>query len=215
MWFAINDLDFVLEPTNNFIDSKNKTEIYILNIGLDIINSQTEKYNLINLLKERKIINNYDWFISFEVLDGNKDKIYNLDDILKTKPKLIIGCLPHDYYPKLYFKQNLISDYSFYLNFKDIYYYLNDSTNATGVRKKEIPKRYRKAQINFNAFLIIAPFEYKSMIQYDFFGYYYSKGLCYYYYDSVIEGFYCVKSEKFNENTLKTFPTLYLEHNQL
>ena len=121
MWFAINDLDFVLEPTNNFIDSKNKTEIYILNIGLDIINSQTEKYNLINLLKERKIINNYDWFISFEVLDGNKDKIYNLDDILKTKPKLIIGCLPHDYYPKLYFKQNLISDYSFYLNFKDIY----------------------------------------------------------------------------------------------
>jgi hypothetical protein len=48
-----------------------------------------------------------------------------------------------------------------------------------------------------------------------FFGYYYSKGLCYYYYDRVIEGFYCVKSENFNENTLKTFPTLYLEHNQL
>ena len=211
----LNDLDFILGVRNYNFDTKNKTDIYYLNIGLDMSNSQTEKYNFINLLKEREIIDNYNWFISYEKLNQNKDIIYNLDDILQTKPKLIVGCLPHDYYPKLFSKNNIISDYSFNLRFKEIYYYFNHTQYNSGIKRREIPKFYHEYQIDFNELLIKAPILYKFNIQDDFFSKYISQGLCHYYYDSFIEGFYCDKSEDFNINNLKEFPTLYFEHSKL
>lgn len=211
----LNDLDFILGVRNHNFDTRNKTDIYYLNIGLDMTSSQTEKYNFINLLKEREIIDNYNWFISYEKLNRNKDIIYNLDDILQTKPKLIMGCLPHDYYPKLFSKNNIISDYSFNLRFKEIYYYFNHTKYNAGLKRRELPKSYNEYQIDFNEFVIIAPILYRMMILDDFFSKYISQDLCHYYYDSLIEGFYCDKSEDFNINNLKEFPTLYFEHSKL
>ena len=211
----INDLDFILGVRSKKIEIINKTDVYYLNIGLSILNSQTEKYNFINLLKERNITNNYNWFISFENFEKDKDKIYNLDEIIKAKPKLIIGCLPHQYYPGKYLENNLMSEYSSILNFKNIYYYVNDSKYNNELKKEEINRLYHEAFVDFNYFPIIAPYIYKTKIQNDFFMNYMSKNICHYYYDSQIEGFYCDKSEKFTIDDLKTFPTLYFEHNEL
>ena len=58
----IRDLDFILGVSPSY---KLNETIYHLNIGLELMKSQNEKYNLINLLKERKIIDNYNWFITF------------------------------------------------------------------------------------------------------------------------------------------------------
>ena len=209
----INDLDFILGVRNKIIELNNFIDIYELNIGLELMNSQTEKFNFINLLKERSIINDYNWFLSFEKIKRNNDSLYYLDDIINVKGKLLIGCLPHNYNPNLYLKDNTISVYSWMLDFKNIYYFINDTNYNSGMKKQEIPALNRKAEISINEFLIIAPIQYQNLIKYDYFTNYIAKNICHYYYDSDIEGFYCDKSENFTINNLKSFPTLYFEHN--
>ena len=78
----INELDFVLGV--KLINSKE--EIYYMNIGFPVIktNSIRDKFNIILQLKEKNIIDNYDWFI---YLEQGKEELINLDNI---KPILII-----------------------------------------------------------------------------------------------------------------------------
>ena len=211
----INDLDFILGVRTINILKNNTIDIYYLNIGLGIMYFQTEKYNLINLLKERKIINDYNWFILFEKVKRNEDDLYNLDDIINVKGKLILGCFPHEYNPQLFLKDNIISDYSWILNFKNIYYYKNNSKYNEGIERKDLPSSQCIAHIYINSFLIIAPIQYFQLIQNDFFNEYISKNICYHYTDNEIEGIYCDKSQNFTINNLKIFPTLYFEHKNL
>ena len=209
----INNLDFILGVKSNNMERKNITDIYYLNIGLDILSSQNEKYNFINLLKERKIIDNYNWFIMFEKIRA-EDKVYSLKELQNIKTKLIIGCTPHDYSPELFSENNLLSDYSSTLNFQNIYYYVND-TEYNKKERRELSSLYHDALIDINCFTTIAPYEYKRLIQEDYFNNYISKNICHYYYDQEIEGFYCDKSDKFNITNLKLFPTLYFKHNHI
>ena len=141
----INDLDFILGVRNKNIELNNIFEIYELNIGLEIMNSQKEQFNFINLLKESSIINDYSWFLSFEKIKRNKDNLYYLDDLINVKGNLIIGCLPHIYNPNLYLKDNSMSIYSWILDFKNIYYFINNTNYISGKKKQEIPLLNRKA----------------------------------------------------------------------
>ena len=200
----IKDLDFVLGVSTYKLNDT--IDVYQLNIGLELMRSQYEKYNLINLLKERKIIDNYNWFITYNNVKRNSDGIYNLDDIINIKGQLIIGCFPHDYNSNLFSKNNIRTDYSWVMNFKNIYYY------NTEKKRQEISSLYREGLINMNEFLIIAPNKYKMLIQSDFFGKYILKNICHYYYDNELEGFYCDKSENFTISNLKEFPTIYFEN---
>ena len=106
----IKDLDFVLGV--NTYKLNDTIDIYQLNIGLELMRAQYEKYNLINLLKERKIIDNYNWFITYNNVKRNSDGLYNLDDIINIKGQLILGCFPHDYNSNLFSKNNIRADYS-------------------------------------------------------------------------------------------------------
>ena len=207
----IRDLDFILGVSPSY---KLNETIYHLNIGLELMKSQNEKYNLINLLKERKIIDNYNWFITFNNVKRNSDGLYNLDDINNIKGQLIIGCFPHDYNLYLFSKNNIRVDYSWVMNFKNIYYYIIDSDYNNGKKRQEISSLYRQALININEFLIFAPIQYKILIENDYFAQYISNNICHYYYDNELEGFFCDKSENFTKNNLKEFPTLYFENNR-
>ena len=166
------------------------------------------------MLKEKNIINEYDWFILFDKIKTNKDNLYDIDNLINVKGKIIIGCLPHQYRPKLFFKENIISEYSWFLNFKNIYYYINDTKYNNGLLKRELSSYNRKAELNINEFLIIAPIQYRYLIQNDFFTNYIPRNICHFYFDSDIEGFYCDKSENFTIDNLKLFPKLYFEHSK-
>jgi len=203
----IKDLDFVLGVSNSY-KLNDSIDIYQINIGLELMKSQNEKFNLINLLKERRIIDNYNWFITYNNIKRNNDGLYNLDDIINIKGQLIIGSFPHDYNSNLFSKNNIRTDYSWIMNFKNIYYYNNEK------KRQEISLLYRNGEININGFLIIAPIKYKILIQNDYFSEYIPKHICHYYYDSDLEGFYCDKSENFTIDNLKLFPTLYFENNK-
>ena len=158
----IKDLDFVLGVSTYKLNDT--IDVYQLNIGLELMRSQYEKYNLINLLKERKIIDNYNWFITYNNVKRNSDGIYNLDDIINIKGQLIIGCFPHDYNSNLFSKNNIRADYSWVMNFKNIYYYIIDSDYNNGKKRQEISSLYRQALININEFLIFAPIQYQKLI---------------------------------------------------
>jgi hypothetical protein len=190
----IRDLDFVLGVSPSY--KLNETmDIYQLNIGLELMISQNEKYNLINLLKERKIIDNYNWFITFNNVKRNRDGLYNLDDIINIKGQLIIGCFPHDYNSNLFSKNNIRTDYSWVMNFKNIYYYIIDSNYNTGKKRQEISSLYRQALININEFLIFAPIQYQKLIENDYFAQYISYNICHYYYDNELEGFFVINQK--------------------
>ena len=120
--------------------------------------------------------------------------------------------MPHIYDSQKFYKNNIISDYSWYLNFKNIYYYINDIKYNNGIKKMEIPSLNRNGELYINTPLIISPIQFKDLIQSDYFTKYLSQNLCHYYYDSDIEGFYCDKSDNFTIDDIKSFPTLYFEH---
>jgi hypothetical protein len=110
---TLNDLDFIYETNNINMENTSLVEINYMNIGLQILSNDKFKYNFISLLKERKIINNYNWFILFEQLPKKSDgEIYSLDEILNNKPKLLMGVLPHAYDPKKFIEKQFAQLYS-------------------------------------------------------------------------------------------------------
>lgn len=76
---------------------KNKDYNITGEIGLGPINNkyQNNENNFFKILKERKIIDNYNWYFNFDYL---KDK----------KGKLIIGSLPHEDYPNKFSEKDLL-----------------------------------------------------------------------------------------------------------
>ena len=209
----INDLNFIFIVKNKNIKNENLTELFYLTIGLQIISDNKYKYNFIHILKERKIIDNYNWFILYEDnKENNQENLCNLDEIINNKPKLLIGTLPHEVDPMKYNKNQLISAYSnnfdWILFFKNVYYYKNDN-NLT---KKNLYDN--RVQIDLNKLFIYAPSLYFDYIQRDYFNDYISKNICSIYSDNNIRGYFCEKSE-FSTKNLKAFPTLYFEHTEL
>ena len=123
----LNNIDFVL-GIKKYIRTDN---IYHLNIGFPIILSQSirDKFNLIFQLKEKKIIENYDWFILFDnekII--NETEIFNLENITKINSTLIIGVPPHYYDKTKFFKSQILQSYTevytWTITFKDVYLYI-------------------------------------------------------------------------------------------
>ena len=216
---SIDDMIFMYKDNNKEKKESNKKNSYYLNIGLQIINQkkykEREKYNFINQLKKRRIIEKYDWCLFFEKgKNKNGSFLYNPDELINAKGKLLIGDLPNNYAPYSFHENQLLTTYSKYnshmfkwgLEFSKIYYNktLNDS------RKISI----YDAQININNYIILAPMIYFHNIKKDFFDYYISKKICNIYHGKEYRTFYCQKSDNFNVEHLKKFPTLYMVHKE-
>ena len=136
--------------------------------------------------------------------------------MINKKQTLFIGGSPHEFRPGEFSKEQLFSVYSNYFlwisEFKSVYYYKNNTKFNTGMIKQEI--YHNRARISFNDFFLFCPPLYFTMIKNDYFSTYISRNICHYYADIENEYYYCNKSENFNINNLKTFPTLYFEHNE-
>ena len=200
----INDMDFVLGVRQ----LKKLGDIYFMNIGFPIIKSGTirDKFYFIPQLKEKNIIDNYDWFIYYEnqeKANKNENEIINLDDISNIKANLIIGGQPHYYKNDIFYKSQLLTTYTdvygWILEFKDVYLYLNENKIST----------YENVvQFYFDELIIYAPPYYTNLIKNQYFNKYTAcherRGE-----DTI---YYCDKSNNFTLNDLKKFPSLYFKH---
>ena len=209
---TIDDMIFIYNDNIKDIDT------YNLNIGFQIINKnkykEREKYNFIYQLKDRNIIQNYDWCIFFDKGKNNNGSfLYNPNELINAKGELFLGDLPHKYNNKFH-KSQLLTTYSVYssslfkwaLEFSNIYY------NTT--MKETINISVNEIQLNFNNYVILAPMIYFFNIKRDFFDYFISKNICKIYQGTEYKTFYCEKSKNFNAENLTNFPTLYMEHKE-
>lgn len=212
---TIEDLDFILGVNNsNFNESESGNGVYYLTIGLQVRTSYTDKFNLVYLLKEKNITKNYDWFITFNDGNNKKGELYTLNNLIMRTPKLVIGGCPHNFRSDIFLEENLkishSQNYYWMLYFKNIYYYVNDTTN---IKQKML---HCQVQFNLDQNYIIATPDYHYNIKNDFFNDYLSKNICHWYNNSKIdiEGYYCDKSDEFNINNLKKFQKIYFEHKE-
>ena len=218
----LNDFDFVYGVKNNNEKNKNKnsTEIYYLTIGFQIFSknkyTQENKFNFIDNLKHRNIIQNYIWFIYFDNSEIKNNEINNLKNLLNINSTFLIGDYPHIYKPYEFSKDQIYYVYNnnffWSLKFKSIYLYVNQTKFNSGIIKQSLFET--NAQINFNDFFIYAPYTYIQILKNYFFRDYMANNICDIYFTENIDTIYCNKSERFNIEHLKKFPTLYLEHNE-
>ena len=205
----INDMDFVLGVKTFKLDEN----IYYMNIGFPIIRSGSirDTFYFISQLKQKNIIEAYDWFIYFEnEKQLNKDEIFNVKDISNINSTLIIGGTPHYYKNNLFYKSQLLTTYtevySWTIKFKDIYIYKNEETEEGEKQKASIMDK--TIEIRLDDFKIYGPSQYIYLVKTEFFNKYSSchqgKG--------TEKSYYCEKSDDFSIQNLKLFPTLYLEH---
>ena len=215
---SIDDMIFVYDDKKKGTNDKDKKiNTYYLNIGFQIINQkkikERNKYNFIYQLKKRNIIKNYDWCIFFEKgKNENGNFLYNPDELINAKGKLLIGDLPNNYNPDNFNENQLLTTYSKYnnqvfkwgLEFSSIYYNISSNISRTF--------SINDVQLNINNYLILCPMTYYYNIKRDFFDYYISKKICKVYQGREYKTFYCEKSENFNATNLEQFPTLYMAH---
>ena len=215
---SIDDMIFVYDDKKKGTNDKDKKiNSYYLNIGFQIINQkkikERNKYNFIYQLKKRNIIKNYDWCIFFEKgKNENGNFLYNPDELINAKGKLLIGDLPNNYNPDNFNENQLLTTYSRYnnqvfkwgLEFSSIYYNISSNISRTF--------SINDVQLNINNYLILCPMTYYYNIKRDFFDYYISKKICKVYQGREYKTFYCEKSENFNATNLEQFPTLYMAH---
>ena len=188
-------------------------DIYHLNIGFPIILSQSirDKFNLIYQLKEKNIIESYDWFILFDnekII--NESEIFNLENITKINSTLIIGGPPHYYDKTKFFKSQLLQSYTevytWTIRFKDVYLYISGDNPG---EKKKLSTFIDIVELYLDDFAVYAPPYYTNLMKREFFNKYPSS--CKVIKDENII-YYCVKSDNFSLNELKEFPTLYFYH---
>ena len=211
----LNNMNFVLGITDNY-----KEKIYNLNIGLRILTENTNRanqnYSFIYQLKEKKIINNYYWYIFFDKGDNKNGKfLYNADKLFNASGILILGDSPSDVQPNKFHKSQFLTSYSYAkdlvntwaIEFNSIYHYNKNN--------KTVKDTYYKVHIDINNYLIQAPNSYYYHIKINFFNEYLSKGICHIYTGNGFEAIYCDKSENFTIYNLQKFPILYLQNNEL
>ena len=217
----LNDFDFVLGVKSNKDKNKNLSEIYYLTVGLQLLSkkkyTQEDKFNLIENLKKRNIIQNIIWFIYFNNNKKNNNEIRNLKDLLNINSTLFIGSYLHIYKPYEFSKDQIYyvytDNYFWSLRFKSIYLYVNQTKFNSGKINQSLYKA--NAYINFNNFFIYAPYTYIQIVKNYFFNDYISKNICDIFLTDETDSIYCNKSSSFNIEHLKKFPTLFFEHYEL
>ena len=217
---TLNDFDFVYGVKLNDDRNKNLTQIYYLTIGFQFLSktkySQENTFNFIDNLKSRNIIQDYTWFIYFDNNKIKNNEINNLKDLLNINMTFIIGDYPHIYKPYEFSKDQIYyvyNDHFFWsLKFKSIYLYVNQAEYNSRIIKQTLFET--GAQINFNDFFIYAPYTYLQILHNYFFKDYMKNNICAILFTENLDTIYCNKSDNFNLEHLKKFPTLYLEHNE-
>ena len=209
----LNDFDFVLGL--NYYNKINFTKIYYLSIGLQIFTGEN-KFNFILNIKQLNYIENYIWFFYLEKdkNNNNETEIINLENFMNKENILLIGDYPHKYKPKEFSMDQIYYIYStnflWSIKFKSIYFYKNDTKYGIGKVKQSLYSL--NCLINFNDIFIYAPNDYLTLMRNIYFVKYINENICHPFVDDTIYTFYCDKTDNFNINNLKDFPTLYFEH---
>ena len=161
------------------------------------------KLNFIQQLKNKKIIDNYNWYIRY-----NKDKT----------GELIIGGAPHDIRPENYLEEDLYMTQAKLIN--DLFYWQIDFSLIELFDEKN-NKKYNLGKdngvISFNENFIHSSKEYLDNIVSIFFMPYIDRKICKLeniYKNNIMNSvIYC--HQNFTENDLKKFPVLLLQSNDL
>ena len=211
----IDDMNIILG-----INDQYKENPYFINLGLELLRTnkyiEKQEYNFIYQLKSKNIID--DCYIIY-IFDKGKNikgqNLYNIDELFNSKGKIIIGDLINYYQSKNFSKNQLVSVYSssvdssllnWAIKFNDVYYILEN--------KKE-SEFYKIFNIDINNFVIEAPRSYQYLIKNHFFNNYLLKGICHLYSDYGFETYYCDKSNNFSISNLKSFPSIFMQSNDL
>ena len=135
----LSNIDFALGVKGYSLNG----EVYYLNIGFPIIkgNNIRDKFNLILQLKEKNIIESYDWFILFDNEKAIKEnEIFNFENIANIKSTLIIGGPPHYYDKTKFFKSQLLQSRTdvdaWTIKFQEVYFYI--SGNSPEEKKSKV-----------------------------------------------------------------------------
>ena len=161
------------------------------------------KLNFIQQLKNKKIIDNYNWYIRY-----NKDKT----------GELIIGGAPHEIRPENYLEEDLYMTQAKLIN--DLFYWQMDFSLIELFDEKN-NKKYNLGKdngvISFNENFIHSSKEYLDNIVSIFFMPYIDRKICKLeniYKNNIMNSvIYC--HQNFTENDLKKFPVLLLQSNDL
>ena len=197
----IEDFNFIYSPSDN------KKMITCMNIGFKAYpqNSREVSLNIIKQLKNKNIINNYDWSIIF---DNNKK--YPDNGIF------LIGAKPHDYNPELYNDKDLFGSGSYsddttpYFNFKINDIYFDSPLNSSD--KIYITDLDELHLIPTNG-LIKASQDYEKKIEINFFDYFINENKCFKEYrvktskDS-FRTFICYNKQNIKKELKEKFPVL-------
>ena len=202
----IFDLDFILG-----VDLIPKKGTYFLNIGFPVISEKNlndrYKFDLIIQLKQRKIIDEYEWFILFDNKYDQGDEVIKAEEISNLNPTIIIGTFPHFYHRDKFAQNQLLNTYSdlyfWSITFKDIYLY---KYSATG-EKTKLSTFVNVVEIYLDDIMIYGPMFYLTMLKTQYFSKYKS---CKNEKQPIL--YYCEKSDEFGINELKQFPNLYFDN---
>ena len=194
----VEDLKFIYSPNDN------KKVSTCINIGFKAFsqNLRESSLNVIKQLKNKNIINNYDWSIQF-------------DSSMKIPDKGIfyLGAKPHEYNPELYKEKDLFGSGSYSddtvpyynLNVDNIYFMNNEEkVSITDLDKLHL--------IPTNG-LIKASQDYEKKIEVYFFNYFISQNKCFKEYrvkeskDS-FRTFICYNKDEIKKELKEKFPTL-------
>ena len=162
------------------------------------------KMNFIQQLKNKKIIDNYNWYIRY-----NKDKT----------GELIIGAAPHEVRPENYLEEDLYMTHAKLVN--DLFYWEIAFTSIE-LFDENSNKRYNMEKVNgvlsINTNFIYAPKSFYENIAKIFFNHYFELNICkkerINQYESLNDVIYC-HQRNFTDKDLKKFPVLLFQSNEL
>ena len=162
------------------------------------------KINFIQQLKNKKIIDNYNWYIRF-----NKDKT----------GELVIGAAPHEVKPENYNEEDLYTTHARLIN--DLFFWEIDFSTVEifdNNSNKKYSLKQKNAVLSINDNYIFCPREYYDNITEIFFKPYFNNRRCVKErinkLNSISNVIYCYQ-RNFTENDLKKFPVLLFKSNDL
>ena len=211
----IEDFNIILGVNEQY-----KEYPFIISLGLELITKNEDidkqEYNFIYQLKSRNIINEYYFTYIFDKGKNiNGQNLYNSEELFNSNGKIIIGDLINYYQNNNISKSQLVSIYSssvdssllrWSIQFDNLYYIFGDK------KENDI---YKLVILDINNFVIQAPNSYQYKIKFHYFNDYIFKGLCHLYSDYGYETYYCDKKENFTITNLKSFPSIFLQSNDL
>ena len=162
------------------------------------------KLNFIQQLKNKRIINNYNWYIRY-----NKDKT----------GELVIGAAPHEVRPENYLEEDLYTTHARLIN--DLFYWEIDFSSIE-LFDERANKRYKtdgkSGVLYINSSFIHSPKSFYDDITSIFFKPYFDNNRCQLLrinkYESLYQVIYC-HQRNFTDNDLKKFPILLFQSNEL